>query len=156
MLKLWDNPCRLSFRANFIAHHFNQPVYDSIWRGYRLSAPEHIVLYALGLRDGITADDVAASSARPKATLSRAVNALVGRRLITRVQDSADRRRLFLFLTRQGQRIVERTVPLLVAQEQAMLAGLTALEQRQLDQLLTKLVLGQSGWPASIEQESAP
>lgn len=154
--KLWDNPCRLSFRANFIAHHFNQPIYDWIWRTYRLSAPEHVVLYALGLRDGITADDVAASSARPKATLSRAIKALVARRLITRVQDSADRRRLFLFLSRQGRRIVEQTVPLLISHEQSMLAALTAIEQRQLDQLLTKLVLGQSEWPTIIEQESAP
>src|SRR4030095_11900323 len=72
--KLWQNPCRLSFRANFIAHHFNQPLYDWIQRRYRLTAPEHVVLYALGLKEGITADDIAASSSRPENTLSRAVN----------------------------------------------------------------------------------
>ena len=35
--KLWQNPCWLSFRANFIAHHFNQPLYDWIQRRYRLT-----------------------------------------------------------------------------------------------------------------------
>src|SRR5262245_2823829 len=51
--KLWRNPCWLSFRANFIAHHFNQPLYDLIQARYRLTPPEHVVLYALGLQEGI-------------------------------------------------------------------------------------------------------
>ena len=50
--KLWDNPCWLSFRVNFIAHHFNHPIYGHIWRRYRLSAPEHVVLYAVALKEG--------------------------------------------------------------------------------------------------------
>ncbi len=28
--KLWAIPCWLSFRANFIAHHYNQPLYEWI------------------------------------------------------------------------------------------------------------------------------
>ena len=64
--KLWQNPCWLSFRTNFIAHHFNQPLYDWIQRRYRLTPPEHVVLYALGLKEGITADDIAASSVAPE------------------------------------------------------------------------------------------
>ena len=32
----------LSFRANFIAHHFNQPLYGWIQRRYRAHAPEHV------------------------------------------------------------------------------------------------------------------
>ena len=41
-IKLWQNPCWLSFRTNFIAHHFNQPLYDWIQRRYRLTPPEHV------------------------------------------------------------------------------------------------------------------
>jgi MarR family transcriptional regulator, temperature-dependent positive regulator of motility len=152
--KLWSNPCWLSFRANYVAHHFNHPVYEHIWRAYKLTAPEHVVLYALGLKEGITADDVAASSARPKNTLSRAINALVAKRLLTRVQDSKDRRRLHLYLTRQGRRIVQDTVPLLVAQERAMLSALTADEQRMLNHLLTKITLNHQHWPTRISKES--
>jgi DNA-binding MarR family transcriptional regulator len=151
--KLWNNPCWLSFRANYIAHHFNQPIYEWIARSYRLTAPEHVVLYAVGLQEGITAEDVAASSARPKNTLSRAVNALVRKRLLTRVQDRRDRRRLRLYLTRTGRRIVDVTVPALVAQEQAMFAVLSSAERLTLNNLLTKIVLGQSAWPTRIEEE---
>lgn len=151
--KLWANPCWMSFRANFIAHHYNQPLYEWIARKFKLSAPEHVVLYAVGLQEGITADDVAASSARPKNTLSRAVHALVAKRLLTRVEDAADRRRKHLYLTRQGRKVVSETVPVFVEHEQAMLAALTADESRALHQILTKIVLSQMAWPTRINQE---
>jgi len=147
--KLWQNPCWLSFRANYIAHHFNQPLYDHIARRFKLTAPEHVVLYALGLRQGITADDIAASSARPKNTLSRAVNALLRKKLVLRKQDQADRRRLSLYLTRSGRKIVDETVSLFVSREQAMAAVLTSAEQQTLNRLLTKIILNQSQWPAT-------
>ena len=149
--KLWQNPCWLSFRANFIAHHFNQPLYDWIQRRYRLTAPEHVVLYALGLKEGITADDIAASSSRPKNTLSRAVNSLLRKKLLLRKQDQADRRRLFLYLTRSGRRIFDETVPHFVAREQVMAAALTPSEQQALNRLLTKIILRKSRWPATVE-----
>jgi MarR family transcriptional regulator, temperature-dependent positive regulator of motility len=148
--KLWDNPCWLSFRVNYIAHHFNQPIYEWIWQTYKVTAPEHVVLYAIGLRDGVTADDVAASSAKPKNTLSRAVNALIAKRLVTRVQDTADRRRMRLYLTRQGRKIVDETVPVFVSHEHAMFAALTVGERKSLKQLLTKIVVNHQAWPTRI------
>jgi DNA-binding MarR family transcriptional regulator len=149
-IKLWQNPCWLSFRANFIAHHFNQPLYDWIQRRYRLTPPEHVVLYALGLKQGITADDIAASSSRPKNTLSRAVNSLLRKKLVLRKQDQSDRRRLSLYLTRSGRRIFQDTLPRLVAREQAMAAALTTAEQQTLNRLLTKIILSKSEWPATV------
>jgi DNA-binding MarR family transcriptional regulator len=154
--KLWQNPCWLSFRANFIAHHFNQPLYDWIQRRYRLTAPEHVVLYALGLKEGITADDIAASSSRPKNTLSRAVNSLLRKKLLLRKQDQADRRRLSRYLTRSGRRIFDDTVPRLVAQEQAMVAALTPSEQQVLNRLLTKIILNKAQWPTTVGKEPTP
>lgn len=151
--KLWGNPCWLSFRANFIAHHFNHPLYEWIARKFKLSAPEHVVLYAVGLQEGITAEDVVASSARPKNTLSRAVNSLIQKQMLSRVEDSADRRRKRLYLTRRGRRVVDETVPLLVKREEAMLAALSRDEMRALNQLLTKIVLHHGAWPKRIAQE---
>ncbi len=150
-IKLWKNPCRLSFRVNFIAHHFNQPLYDWIWREFRLTMPEHIVLYALGLKDGITADDIAASTARPKNTLSRGVNALLRKNLIDRREDLKDRRRLILTLTARGRRIVARTVPAFVAHENGMASALTAGERRTLELLLEKIIVDKPNWPTQIQ-----
>lgn len=154
--KLWSNPCWLSFRANFIAHHFNQPIYEWIWRRWRLTPPEHVVLYALGLKEGITAEDIAASSSRPKNTLSRAIKTLLAKRLVTRVKDARDRRRMRLYLTPAGLRLVEETVPRLVAHEEAMTAALTHDERTLLDHLLTKTILGQSSWPSTIDKGRHP
>jgi DNA-binding MarR family transcriptional regulator len=148
--KLWRNPCWLSFRANFIAHHFNQPLYDLIHRRYRLTPPEHVVLYALGLQEGVTADDIAASSSRPKNTLSRAINSLLRKKLLLRKQDQSDRRRLSLYLTRSGRRIVGETVPLFVERERAMAAALTPDEQHTLNRLLTRVILSKPQWPATV------
>jgi DNA-binding MarR family transcriptional regulator len=155
-VKLWRNPCWLSFRVNYIAHHFNQPLYAHIQRRYKLTPPEHVVLYAIGLKEGITAEEIAASSARPKNTLSRAVNALVAKSMVFRLQDRGDRRRLSLYLTRTGRRIVAETVPLFVAQEQAMAAALTPSEQSTLRRLLTKLILNKNAWPTTVNKETSP
>lgn len=155
-VKLWENPCWLSFRANYIAHHFNQPVYSWIWQRYRLTLPEHAVLYAIGLKDGITADDIAASSARPKNTLSRAVKRLLDRKLIFRSQNASDRRRLGLHLTDAGRAIVDETVPVLVEHERKMFAPLDAAEQKLLEALLTKIILNAGRWPAKVERETRP
>jgi DNA-binding MarR family transcriptional regulator len=150
-VKLWNNPCRLSFRVNFIAHHVNQTAYEWVWRTDRLTLPEHIVLYALALKDGITADDIAASTARPKNTLSRGVNAVLRKKLIDRRADSKDRRRLILTLTARGRRIVARTVPAFVAHENGMASALTAGERRALEALLEKIIVDKPNWPTQIQ-----
>jgi len=64
--------------------------------------------------------------------------------------DQSDRRRLSLYLTRSGRKIFEDTVPRLVAREQAMADALTPAEQRELNRLLTKIILGKSNWPATV------
>lgn len=152
-VKLWLNPCRSLFRVNFIAHHCNQPVYEWIARNFQLTAPEHVVLFAIGLRDGITAEDVAASSARPRNTLSRAVNRLLDRKLIFRILDAADRRRRLLYLTGAGRRILDATVPQLAAREELIFASLSAQERETFNYLMTKVILDQSAWPVTIEVE---
>ncbi len=152
--KLWENPCWLSFRVNYIAHHFNHPIYQMIWRDHRLTQPEHVVLYALGLRDGITAEDIVASSSRPKNTLSRAVNSLLRKKLIRRQQNATDRRRYHLFLSDAGRAIVDKTVPELVERERMMAEALTMQERATLATLLTKIILNAGKWPAEINGET--
>lgn len=154
-VKLWDNPCWLSFRVNYVAHHFNQPIYDWIERVHGMSSPEHVVLYALALKDGITADDIVASTARPKNTLSRGVAGLLRRGLVTRKPDERDRRRLILRLTPRGKRIARMTVPALVEHERAMASALTGAERKSLRTLLDKIILRQDNWPTRIEKRSA-
>ena len=77
------------------------------------------------------------------------MNALLRKKLVLRKQDQADRRRLSLYLTRSGRRIVDETVSLFVSRERAMAAALTSAEQQTLNRLLTKIILNKSQWPAT-------
>ena len=85
--KLWDNPCWLSFRLNFVAFRFNDPVYRWIETRYGLVRPEFVALYSVGLKEGVAAKNIVASSGLPKNTLSRAVQKLLQRRLLKRETD---------------------------------------------------------------------
>lgn len=62
--------------------------------------------------------------------------------LIERQKHPTDRRGVLVALTSQGKELIDRLVLLHVANEQRMLAALTAREQGQLGQLLAKLLQG--------------
>ena len=61
--------------------------------------------------------------------------------LIARRPDPDDRRGILIGLTAKGRRLVDSTVVEHVANEKRIVSGLTALEQRQLADLLRKLRL---------------
>lgn len=152
-VKLWENPCWLSFRINYLALRFNVPVYDRISGRHGLSRPEYVVLYSLFLRDGIAATDVCATAGFPKNTISRAIHKLVRRRLIRRSVDASDRRSFVLHLTAECRRILDESVPPMVAHEKRMLSGLSHSEQETLSRLLAKLVVDSPNWPTEQSRE---
>ena len=63
--KLWNNPCWLTYRLNYLALRYNVPLYEWVERTYGLSRPEYVVIYSLGLKDGSVARDIAISSGFP-------------------------------------------------------------------------------------------
>lgn len=148
--KLWDNPCWLSFRLNFVAFRFNDPVYRWIETRYGLVRPEFVALYAVGLKEGVAAKNIVASSGLPKNTLSRAVQKLLQRRLLRRETDPTDLRSYVLHLTAAGREIFDETMPLMVRHQTAMLACLSGDEQQQLCALMDKLVIASPDWPQEL------
>lgn len=151
--KLWDNPCWLSFRLNFVAFRFNDPVYRWIETRYGMVRPDFVALYAVGLREGVAAKNIVASAGLPKNTLSRAIQKLLQRRLLKREADPGDLRSYVLHLTAAGRKIFDETMPLMLQQQKAMLACLSEDEQRQLCMLLDKLVIASPAWPHELEHE---
>lgn len=151
--KLWDNPCWLSFRLNFIAFRFNDPVYRWIETRYGLVRPEFVALYAVGLKGGVAAKNIVSSSGLPKNTLSRAIQKLLQRRLLKRETDPDDLRSYVLALTPAGRAIFDETMPMMVDQQTTMLSVLTEAEQKQLCELMDKMVIASSTWPADLEPE---
>jgi DNA-binding MarR family transcriptional regulator len=100
-----------------------------------------LVIYSLALQDGITASEIASSTAFPKNTLSRAVNRLIRIGLVLRRTGMIDRRQQFLSLTPAGRTIFEEALPRFVALEEEMLAPLSLIERETLSALMAKVVL---------------
>lgn len=140
--RLWRNPCGFAARFNYLALRYNTPLYGWVEKRFGLSRAEFVILYSLGLFDGVTASEIAASTAFPKNTLSRAVNRIAKLGLIARREGETDRRLQNLTLTPKGSAILDQAMPRFVAMEAEMLAPLSLVERETLSALMAKVVLG--------------
>lgn len=139
--RLWRNPCGFAARFNYLALRYNHPLYGWVQQRFGLSRVEFVVIYSLMLMEGVTASEIASSTAFPKNTLSRAVGRLDALGLIERRAGTGDRRAQPLALTDKGRAILDEAVPRFVALEEEMLAPLSLVEREQLATLMAKVVL---------------
>ena len=153
--RLWRNPCGFAARFNYLGLRYNTPLYGWVDERFGLARAEFVILYSLGLVDGVTATEIAASTAFPKNTLSRAVNRLVKRGLIARRAGTADRRQHNLTLSAKGRAILDEAMPRFVAMEAEMLAPLSLVERETLSTLLAKVVLSMFDGSAPATPASA-
>lgn len=148
--KLWENPCWLAFRLNYLALRYNTPLYDWIQRTYGLSRVEYVVIYSLALSEGGQARDISETSGFPKNTLSRAIARLEDLGLILRENLPGGGRNQPLSLSGDGRRLFEETLPAFERFERLMLSALDAGEQKTLADLLAKIVRAGDTWPDTI------
>jgi MarR family transcriptional regulator, temperature-dependent positive regulator of motility len=139
--RLWRNPCGFSARFNYLGLRYNTPLYGWVEERFGLSRAEFVVIYSLGLMDGVTASEIAASTAFPKNTLSRAVNRIAKLGFIERHPDENDRRQHKLTLTPEGRALLDEAMPQFASLEAEMLAPLSLVEQETLSALMAKVVL---------------
>ncbi len=139
--RLWRNPCGFAARFNYLGLRYNTPLYGWVEERFGLSRAEFVILYSLGLVDGVTASEIAASTAFPKNTLSRAVNRIAKLGLIARSEGENDRRQQNLTMTPAGQAILDEAMPRFVAMEEQMLSSLSLVERETLSALMAKVVL---------------
>lgn len=139
--RLWRNPCGFAARFNYLGLRYNTPLYGWVEERFGLSRAEFVVIYSLALMEGVTASEIAASTAFPKNTLSRAVTRIAKLGLIRRRTDATDRRQQSLTLTVRGRDVFEEALPRFVALEEEMLAPLSFVERETLSALMAKVVL---------------
>ena len=154
--RLWRNPCGFSARFNYLGLRYNTPLYGWVEDRFGLSRAEFVVIYSLGLLEGVTASEIAASTAFPKNTLSRAVNRIAKLGLIARSAGESDRRQQNLTLTAAGRAILDEAVPRFVALEAEMLAPLSLVEQETLSALMAKVVLAMFDSPTQAAARPEP
>ena len=139
--RLWRNPCGFAARFNYLSLRYNTPLYGWVEEHFDLTRAEFVILYSLGLFEGVTASEIAASTAFPKNTLSRAVNRIEKLGLIARSEAESDRPQQNLTLTPAGQAILDEAVPRFMALEEEMLSPLSLVERETLSVLMAKVVL---------------
>ena len=97
------------------------------------------VLAALGDGAARSAAETATRSALDPARAARSLQSLARGGYLERIHDAFDARRTLFRLSARGRALYRRVASHARAHEQALLAGLTPVERRQLDRLLAKL-----------------
>ena len=111
-----------------------------IFHEYGLTNPKYRVLAALTNRDGCSIGALAQLTAVERTTLSRALDQLVDEKLVRRVPRKDDKRTIEVWMTPAGWRKLERVWPLIVAQNDRAVAGLSAREIASLKAILRKMI----------------
>ena len=128
------------FRLNRLAAEVSSALSTEYQQRYGLDIPGWRVLATLGFRkDPCSAQFVAECTRTHKSTISRAVTALMRRRLVERVENADDRREYQLRMTRKGKALYEELIPRLLRREQEILACLSMQERKDFARLLGKI-----------------
>jgi DNA-binding MarR family transcriptional regulator len=125
-------PYRLSVASNLVSRLFARRYAEE----FGLTIAEWRVLAVVGADGVATASAVRARTGMDKAKVSRAVAALLDRRLLRRAAQRADRRLDPLALTPAGRAVFEAIVPRARALEAELSAGLPARQRAALDAAL--------------------
>jgi len=129
----------LPFRLNRLSAEVSERL-AAVYRGPAgLEVAEWRVLVTVAEHPGCAAQDVVLSTRMHKTRVSRAVAALLARRLLRRAPSPEDARAARLALTAAGERLYEELVPLALAQERELLAGLEPAGRRAFEHALGRL-----------------
>jgi DNA-binding MarR family transcriptional regulator len=113
---------------------------EAAFASHEFTLMQWIVL--IYLRDGLahTASDIAREFRHDSGALTRVIDQLERRGLLTRRRSTTDRRVVGLALTPKGDRTIEELLPVMVGQMNEALAPFTRVEFEQMRTLLQRMV----------------
>lgn len=129
----------LPYRLNRLADQISEQLAHLYETSYSLTIAQWRVLAWLSQHEVLTAKQIREATRMDKARVSRAVQSLVERELISRSPDSQDQRAHQLRLTDAGQSLLDRLLPEAQAWEARLLAGLPSEDREALLQAMTLL-----------------
>ena len=144
----------LPYRLNRLADQVSEQLAHLYESSYSLTIAQWRVLAWLNQCGVLTAKQIRDATRMDKARVSRAVQALADRELISRSPDQQDQRAHHLRLTAAGNDLLKRLLPEAQAWEASLLSTLTSAERRSLLQAMAKLetALGNSDAATSAPQ----
>ena len=117
-------PYRLSVTSNVVSDVI-ATAYEAL---FGLSIPEWRVIAVVAENDGVTQQEICATTRMDKVMVSRAAIALVDRELIARAPNRADRRSRLLALTKAGRKLYADVAPKALEFEQRIFETFPAEE----------------------------
>lgn len=107
---------------------------------FRLNRSEWRVMAVLGAAvQPMSANDICAQSSLDKVQVSRGIQSMLTRGLVSRRHDDLDRRRILVRLAPQGERIYRRIVPLVLEREAELMSVFSDQERAIFDEYLARL-----------------
>lgn len=145
----------LPYRLSVLSNRVSQAIARIYAERFDLSITEWRLMAVLGRFPGLTAGELVERTAMDKVAVSRAVAGLMASGRIERGSDERDRRRVPLKLSAAGREVYAQVAPLALDYERGLLAGLSAAERSQLDDLVERLLAASEGAEARLRSRDA-
>jgi len=133
----------LPYRLSVLSNTVSSAIAAAYFMNFGLSIPEWRVMAVLAANPGLSAAEVTARTAMDKVAVSRAVASLLAAGRLHRTTAPADRRRAHLALTRAGERVYQRVMPMALDYERRLIAPLSRRDRATLDRLV-RVLLGRA------------
>lgn len=135
----------LPYRLNRLADQISEQLASLYESSYSLNIAQWRVLAWLNQCEVLTARQIRDATRMDKARVSRSVQSLVERELVSRSPNKQDQRAHHLRLTEAGRALLSQLLPDALAWEASVLASLSRLERDSLWRAMAKLedALGQ-------------
>ena len=127
------------YRLARLAEQVSLAVAEVYSERFALTRQEWRVLASLGARPDIPTKEIGPLTTLDKMQVSRAVQGLEARSIVSRKHHPDDRRELIVSLTPAGRALYRKIVPFALAREAELLAVLTTEEAKVLDRVMHKL-----------------
>ncbi len=127
------------YRLARLAEQVSLAVAEVYAERFSLTRQEWRVLAILGARAEIATKEIGPLTTLDKMQVSRAVQGLEARGIVSRKHDANDRRELIVSLTSAGRALYRKIVPYALAREARLLSVLTPDEISLLDRVMRKL-----------------
>lgn len=135
----------MAFTLEQVAFHLMRKVFQQHTARWQqqlpdLTKPQYAVLRAIAQQPGIEQIQLTEAALSSKATLAEMLARLETRGLLRRETDPADKRRRFIYLTDEGDTLLNTRQSLANAVDDEFLNRLLPAEREQLAKLLTKMM----------------
>lgn len=139
-----------------LASLINRPMKEGVADPNGLSLDELKIVICLGGEGTIAGHEIRDLIAIPPMNVSRALESLLERHWIERVEDEVDRRRKPVRLTERGRAAEHRLVPDIASVARHLLGGLGAREQAALARTARRIIARMESWPPPQSPAATP